>query len=34
MFHPKQQDLGRQGEAFSASVPRHGVVLVKITPSR
>ena len=34
MFHPKQEDLGRQGQAFSASVPRHGVVLVKITPSR
>ena len=30
----RQQDIGRFDDGFEASVPRHGVVLVKVTPAR
>jgi alpha-galactosidase len=30
----RQQDLGKFGDEFQTSVPRHGVVLVKVTPAR
>jgi alpha-galactosidase len=30
----RQQDLGAQPEKFTASVPRHGVVLIRVSPSR
>lgn len=30
----RQQDLGKFPERFEATVPRHGVVLVKLTPAR
>jgi alpha-galactosidase len=30
----RQQDLGTYAETFSARVPRHGVVLVKVSPAK
>jgi alpha-galactosidase len=30
----RQQDIGKVANEFSAPVPRHGVVLVKISPAK